>query len=396
MPASGETECYRHGRAVAPEAMEEVVQDAVARACRSFLDRCDWRLPKVDERKAWVCQCAGFAAKRHLSPRLGLEILTETGYVDAMDRRGGLERGFRHGTDEEQEYGLEAVHYQPVQYGVQQWEVAELLEKQGVPRSCACPACLRRWALGIGTAPCCRGARRGRCAVGWRSPRVSPAQHEGAVLEDGVDVRVLWTFLRSAVSVASPRRSPAPKAAPVFASDPNRPRTPWTTEHDDAHDQAWTAALAEADPPCRSASVSGMVKEPRHAGTGYRQCGEIQNSAGSELGPAVCEFSQAAGFLFSRFPFPVHRSHPMTRNDVLSKLAAKEISVEEASALLSTRNVRRPTVLQGIREGSDQRLRSPTHAGTLYVEQWETSVGIRRRDQAFAKANNGKLTRKNG
>lgn len=85
----------------------------------------------------------------------------------------------------------------------------------------------------------------------------------------------------------------------------------------------------------------------------------------------------------------------MTRNDVLQKLAAKEISVDEASALLSSMD--RPAsklTLKVSEKGAVSVYGLQRMPVTLYVEQWERLLAIADDIKAFAKANSKKLTRK--
>jgi len=126
----------RWGKDVPPVELEELVQDAVARAAGSFFRRvAKHGLPKLAKRRAWVGQCTMSAVKHALCARraFGNEV-PFNGYVDAMDRRGCPDkRAPRHGTDSERENWLSEIHYVPVEYPVQRWEIEELLEREHVP-----------------------------------------------------------------------------------------------------------------------------------------------------------------------------------------------------------------------------------------------------------------------
>jgi DNA-directed RNA polymerase specialized sigma24 family protein len=125
----------RLGKHIPPDEIQETIQDAVCRALNAMLQRCDRQLPKLPERKAWVAQCAMSGVKNacKTARRFG-NPAPQAGYVDAMARRGSPEIGaFRHGLDAERQSVLEQVHYVPVEYGVQRWEVEELLQRERLP-----------------------------------------------------------------------------------------------------------------------------------------------------------------------------------------------------------------------------------------------------------------------
>lgn len=124
----------RLGKDVPPVELDEYVQDAVCRALNGFLQRCDKGLPKVQDRKAWICQSCMSGVKNacKTARRFGNPAPFPS-YVDALNRRGSLPRGFCHGTDCERGDALEQVQYEPVEYGVQRWEVEELLERERLP-----------------------------------------------------------------------------------------------------------------------------------------------------------------------------------------------------------------------------------------------------------------------
>jgi len=85
----------------------------------------------------------------------------------------------------------------------------------------------------------------------------------------------------------------------------------------------------------------------------------------------------------------------MTRNDVLTKLAAKEISVEEAGALLSSMD--RPAsklTLKVSEKGAISVYGLSRWPVTLYVEQMERLLAMADDIRAFIKANSKSLTRK--
>ena len=125
----------RQQRTVPPVELQELIHDAVCRGFGSFVNRCDKGLPKLADRKAWVCQCVVSGAKNacKTARRFG-DPAPFRGYVDALNRRGGLEpRGFWHATDAERSDALEQMHYVPVQYEAQGWEIMQLLKSQNVP-----------------------------------------------------------------------------------------------------------------------------------------------------------------------------------------------------------------------------------------------------------------------
>ena len=88
----------------------------------------------------------------------------------------------------------------------------------------------------------------------------------------------------------------------------------------------------------------------------------------------------------------------MTRNDVLSMLAEKKIDVQEASRLLSTMDkpATNRLALKVSEKGALSVYGLQRMPVTLYVEQWERLLAYADELKAFAKANDKRLTRKNG
>jgi RNA polymerase sigma factor (sigma-70 family) len=121
-------------RAIAYSAndLEELAQDAVCRGYDRFLKRCLREICGQSERKKWVCQCVVRGVRDAVRSKSRFGSITPGCAVrdDAMNRYQRVNPGFAHGDDAEKQDALAQVHYQPVEYAVQRWELELIIGRE--------------------------------------------------------------------------------------------------------------------------------------------------------------------------------------------------------------------------------------------------------------------------
>jgi len=125
----------RYARDYTPDELEELAQDAVARGFDRFAKRCAKSVCGESDRKKWVCQCVVRGARDAVRAKSRFGSVSDGVAVrdDAMNRYKRVAPGFVHGEDNEKQDALEAVHYSPVVYAVQRWELEELVNRELPP-----------------------------------------------------------------------------------------------------------------------------------------------------------------------------------------------------------------------------------------------------------------------
>jgi RNA polymerase sigma factor (sigma-70 family) len=125
----------RQARDYSRSDLEELAQDAVARGFDRFAKRCAKDVCGESVRKRWVCQCVRRAAQDAVRNKSRFGSITSPVAVrdDAMNRYARVSPGFVHGDDSEKRDALEQVHYVPVVYAVQRWELEELVNRELPP-----------------------------------------------------------------------------------------------------------------------------------------------------------------------------------------------------------------------------------------------------------------------
>ena len=122
----------RYARDYTPDELEELAQDAIARGFDRFAKRCAKSVCGESDRKKWVCQCVIRGARDAIRAKSCFGSISDGVVVrdDAMNRYKRVAPGFVHGDDSEKQDALEAVHYSPVVYAVQRWELEELVNRE--------------------------------------------------------------------------------------------------------------------------------------------------------------------------------------------------------------------------------------------------------------------------
>ena len=122
----------RYARDYTPDELEELAQDAIARGFDRFAKRCAKSVCGESDRKKWVCQCVVRGAKDAVRAKSRFGSVSSHVAVrdDAMNRYARVSAGFVHGDDDEKHGALEQVHYSPVVYAVQRWELEELADRE--------------------------------------------------------------------------------------------------------------------------------------------------------------------------------------------------------------------------------------------------------------------------
>lgn len=122
----------RYARDISPDELEELAQDAIARGFDRFAKRCAKHVCGSSDRKKWVCQCVVRGARDAIRAKSRFGSVSDGVAVrdDAMNRYARISAGFVHGDDSEKQDALEAVHYTPVVYAVQRWELEELIDRE--------------------------------------------------------------------------------------------------------------------------------------------------------------------------------------------------------------------------------------------------------------------------
>jgi DNA-directed RNA polymerase specialized sigma24 family protein len=125
----------RFARDCSPDELEELAQDAIARGFDRFAKRCAKSVCGSSDRKAWVCQCVVRGARDAIRAKSRFGSVSDGVAVrdDAMNRYARVSAGFVHGDDNEKQDALEAVHYTPVVYAVQRWELEEIINRELPP-----------------------------------------------------------------------------------------------------------------------------------------------------------------------------------------------------------------------------------------------------------------------
>jgi RNA polymerase sigma factor (sigma-70 family) len=125
----------RQARNYSPHDVDELAQDAVARGFDRFAKRCARDVCGESDRKRWVCQCVRRAAQDAVRNKSRFGSITSPVAVrdDAMNRYARVSPGFVHGDDNEKHNSLEQVHYVPVVYAVQRWELEQVAERELPP-----------------------------------------------------------------------------------------------------------------------------------------------------------------------------------------------------------------------------------------------------------------------
>jgi DNA-directed RNA polymerase specialized sigma24 family protein len=126
-------DCY--ARDCSPDELEELAQDAIARGFDRFAKRCAKSVCGQSDRKKWVCQCVIRGVRDAIRAKSRFGSVSDGVAVrdDAMNRYKRVAPGFVHGDDNEKQDAMEAVHYCPVVYAVQRWELEELVERELPP-----------------------------------------------------------------------------------------------------------------------------------------------------------------------------------------------------------------------------------------------------------------------
>lgn len=125
----------RYARDYSADELEELAQDAVARGFDRFAKRCAKSVCGESDRKKWVCQCVVRGARDAVRAKSRFGSISDGVAVrdDAMNRYKRVSPGFVHGDDNEKQDALEAVHYNPVVYAVQRWELEEIINRELPP-----------------------------------------------------------------------------------------------------------------------------------------------------------------------------------------------------------------------------------------------------------------------
>ena len=125
----------RYARDYTPDELDELAQDAIARGFDRFAKRCAKSVCGESDRKKWVCQCVVRGARDAVRAKSRFGSVSDGVAVrdDAMNRYARVSPGFVHGDDNEKQDALEAVHYTPVVYAVQRWELEELVARELPP-----------------------------------------------------------------------------------------------------------------------------------------------------------------------------------------------------------------------------------------------------------------------
>lgn len=125
----------RYARDYSPDELEELAQDAIARGFDRFAKRCAKSVCGESDRRKWVCQCVVCGARDAVRAKSRFGSISDSVAVrdDAMNRYKRVAPGFVHGDDNEKQDALEAVHYSPVVYAVQRWELEEIVNRELPP-----------------------------------------------------------------------------------------------------------------------------------------------------------------------------------------------------------------------------------------------------------------------
>ena len=121
-----------NARNYSPDELAELAQDAVCRGWDRFAKRCAREVCGESDRKRWICQCVVRGARDAVRAKSRFGSVTDGAAVraDAMNRFRRVKPGFVHGADDERQDALDLVHYSPVVYAVQRWELEDLVEKE--------------------------------------------------------------------------------------------------------------------------------------------------------------------------------------------------------------------------------------------------------------------------
>lgn len=122
-------------REYSSDELAELAQDSVCRGWDRFAKRCKREVCGESDRKRWVCQCVMGGVRDAVRAKSRFGSVTDPVVVraDAMNRCRRVKPGFVHGADDERQDALNRVHYEPVAYAVQRWELEELVETELPP-----------------------------------------------------------------------------------------------------------------------------------------------------------------------------------------------------------------------------------------------------------------------